>query len=1016
MPDQAQLIAQIRFALEQLSERNGQHEWEHLCRHLARERICSNILPATGPVQVGGDQGRDFETFRTFLSHSPLAGQSFVGLISDKPLAFACSLEQNIASKIRQDIATIMSSGNLVEGIYFFCTRGVPVARRHKLQAWTQATYDVPLEIFDGAAIAELLADREIFWIGERFLQLPSQLLPTLPDEVEAQDWYGKTQQKWRHETRQAQTFADFVQIRAAARVALGPFAYADDGHPVSRHERPELPFWIERLDEIAEAAAFDTLRRRALYEASVLRLRGLGSLIGQEARLRHFFAQIPELENAADLTDTQVLLGYVWPASRQELINVTEFEIEQWFQSLEQRLQDRLSEAELCGRLNEQCALLETKGHLAFNRNVMQGLIDPTATLIVWRDLAQRVVEAPLFPLEEFADRLAKFAEFIGVHPDYNLLAERIDDLVAERFGQFKVAEQCLKRAKAFHQAGELSRAMAQLHRAKIDWFAEETLGKSLLALDWLSRAYIEQGLLFAAKYYALAAAYVALHADDLRLKPAIAHHLERAASCDYAMGAWNGFLALADGCTTFYPHFSHDLAADFNDPNGFLNQLIFHLGVVAGASSLFTPALDSLVLDQCRSIAQRVGLDDVVDNAHLTLKERWGGEHRSQLWETMEEQLAGPPWSDAGPQRQVQWRAHGVTWQVWWANEYEMTLVSEQFLAALQIVLSDLAGYDLCLTRSTLEISLHLAPDVELLDTEGGTGYRGFDTVFEPSNDERRAIVTLPAYRRFRDGALSFHDLRVGALSVVGALLSEVSLLPVTRYYQMLEERFIQGLQDKLLIGASYGKCLREFVGSDMFDTPLRSVSDPSALLAAFTSRLPGALAWFDGDGPGYSTKASQEQIRNRYEGFIRPIGRTLRRLNQEPEFQTIVDRLRASGWKDWHILSAVFHATVNYRLNQRRILLLSPEAEMEATKRLTSQPEPENALIVPLSEYTEVKLRQQMPMYMLSFVKAYGLEVHQRTPDFAAIEDFVAQRYHFWVDDVEHDDPFMRESCEA
>ena len=65
MADRTQIIAQIRFAFEQLSERNAQHEWEHLCRHLARDRICSNILPATGPVQAGGDQGRDFGTFHT---------------------------------------------------------------------------------------------------------------------------------------------------------------------------------------------------------------------------------------------------------------------------------------------------------------------------------------------------------------------------------------------------------------------------------------------------------------------------------------------------------------------------------------------------------------------------------------------------------------------------------------------------------------------------------------------------------------------------------------------------------------------------------------------------------------------------------------------------------------------------------------------------------------------------------------------------------------------------------------
>ena len=141
MADKVQLIAQIRFALEQLSERNAQHEWEHLSRHLARERVCANILPATGPVQAGGDQGRDFETFRTYLQSSPLKERSFVGLVSDRPLAFACTLEKSVGSKVRRDVATIMSSGTPISGIYFFASRGLPIAKRHELQGWCRETY-----------------------------------------------------------------------------------------------------------------------------------------------------------------------------------------------------------------------------------------------------------------------------------------------------------------------------------------------------------------------------------------------------------------------------------------------------------------------------------------------------------------------------------------------------------------------------------------------------------------------------------------------------------------------------------------------------------------------------------------------------------------------------------------------------------------------------------------------------------------------------------------------------------
>jgi hypothetical protein len=50
----------IGFALSELSTENAHHEFEHLCRHLTRRKICPNILPATGPVSAGGDQGADF--------------------------------------------------------------------------------------------------------------------------------------------------------------------------------------------------------------------------------------------------------------------------------------------------------------------------------------------------------------------------------------------------------------------------------------------------------------------------------------------------------------------------------------------------------------------------------------------------------------------------------------------------------------------------------------------------------------------------------------------------------------------------------------------------------------------------------------------------------------------------------------------------------------------------------------------------------------------------------------------
>src|SRR5438105_7680997 len=121
-----QVISHIRFGLAQLSSKNAHHEFEHLCRHLTRARICSNILPATGPVSAGGDQGRDFETFRTYLAGSLRFSRGFLGLASAETLVFACTLQrEDLKAKIKEDVTSICTRGTPVQMIYVMCTEPV---------------------------------------------------------------------------------------------------------------------------------------------------------------------------------------------------------------------------------------------------------------------------------------------------------------------------------------------------------------------------------------------------------------------------------------------------------------------------------------------------------------------------------------------------------------------------------------------------------------------------------------------------------------------------------------------------------------------------------------------------------------------------------------------------------------------------------------------------------------------------------------------------------------------------
>jgi len=43
------------------------------------------------------------------------------------------------------------------------------------------------------------------------------------------------------------------------------------------------------------------------------------------------------------------------------------------------------------------------------------------------------------------------------------------------------------------------------------------------------------------------------------------------------------------------------------------------------------------------------------------------------------------------------------------------------------------------------------------------------------------------------------------------------------------------------------------------------------------------------------------------------------------------------------------------------------------------------------------------------MPSTLAVLNLECRQHTPDLKTIEHFLRHRYNYWIDDIEHEDPF-------
>jgi len=269
-PDQ--VIQHVKFALEGLSERNAHHEFEHACRHLARYRIAFNLLPATGPVASGGDRGRDFETFPTFVGG--IVDGKFSAETPKAKLVFACSLDRRVSTKVREDVTKIMAQGPAPDVIYFFSSRPVPISERQSLQDWACSDHNVRLELLDREAIAELLVDADVFWIAARYLAIPLEIFPA---SAEPESAHERLREKWFSDGSKVRRYAEFIEIKRAARNALV-------------HAKSDLTVWIRLLTQFEGIVTNDHERRQVRYEILALAMRQTRSLVGQEERIRNFF------------------------------------------------------------------------------------------------------------------------------------------------------------------------------------------------------------------------------------------------------------------------------------------------------------------------------------------------------------------------------------------------------------------------------------------------------------------------------------------------------------------------------------------------------------------------------------------------------------------------------------------------------------------------------------------------------------------------------------------------------
>jgi hypothetical protein len=973
----------IRFQLSHLRSLNKHHVFEDLARHFARLRICENILPATGPVDSGGDQGRDFETYRSYLTSTPIATSTFLGKAGEKKIVFACSLQTAIQSKIKSDVRTICGGTERIDVVHYFCETDLPVSRRHELQLWARDEFNAELEIFDGQVLSEQLADLDVFWIAEEYLDVPAEMYPRIQEEPTT---YTAFKQRWLIEDREPHNYADLSQIKYGIRRAT-----------FHRDAKPDLTRWLAKMETFLREGDSHELRRRAIYEIWVAALRGQNNLTVKKPLVEQYFAALDNLSCISDLEDASALLSYCSIAQLKGHFEIMPETLLQWTQSVVRHIEHSLDTAYGPG---PRCRLLQIRGFagcLPFRHGIIPYTDPQTAfdeTLDWWLRLLEEVESAPLFPLENFAKLLCMATPFVGEDPRFLTLTSKVDDLLSSRTGGCVAAEKCHERAMAYYRSGRYLLAIRQLHQAKIKWFSAETLRESLLAMLILSDCYQKLSLVYAAKYYSAIVAYLAFSQDQEDVKPVLPQGLFSLVDSCYVAGEWLSFVHF--GRLALGAHQRYNDNPSESQEHEDLEALLVHASILRLITRRFDPSLADKIAEMCDHWPihpeSLKGLENLLGEEHSY----WRTTSLESLWEDSQKQLCGRPFCDVGNKRSIDWRALGIEWHVQFDNEYLTTLISEEFVATLQILLAELGGEDLCLLSTKAEI--------QCLITEHGQ----VDIDEQPSNEGSIWSIGFP--KEWIQNPQHLDDLRSNIAALALEVLSRCSMLSFEAFQRRLGGALSEGLALKIFAVRPYAELYVQFLPLSMFEAVGRQALSPLRPDWEFNSVEHPELAWIDDPGPGYSSEKAREFLNNRYATLIRPIRLTLPRLLQDDGFRSLLQKLKEEGYLDWQILLMVSNIAVDYRVNALSSGNTSPEAQVTLLQELMFREETEDDVKVPADIFTEETFNLRKKLHLAAVARTWELLIHRDTPDFAALPRLLNVLYNNSTDDIAHEDLFL------
>lgn len=1013
MASPTQLAAQIRFALETLAETNDHHAFEHICAGMARRRIVSNLLPATGPVSAGGDQGRDAESHWTGLLNEGVTSW-FSLLASTEPVALACTIQKSdLAAKIRRDLSAISESGNEVRRVIYFTITAVPVAQRHQLQIHARDTHGIELDIWDAQGIAQHVADHDLFYLAVDHLHLPTELAPEPPiTEPDRPQWYLDELSEWRGRSRFGGFAGEVVALRE-------PLRYAS----THSETHADVADWLSIAHKLRGAINDSETKRRLDYEIIHATVYGQDTLNPADAVVIEYFTGL--LGNApkpAVLMEAILLLRLTSAMHGRRATELHLETIHDWHDQLASHISVMLTQA---AGPNQQAQLLVAQAFLAHSPAPHNITADP-ATQPTMTDLIERVRDTaatgpfpvavpengelvnlelgmsalkqltgllpanPLVPIHFLTTSFDLHAPILRKHPDYIDVRDALDAATGRVEGQAAQGDRAQARAVALLRAGDTRAALSEIHEAKINWLTGDTSMGAALMMLLASKTYYDLKLPLAAKQYALAAATLAKQSGDPALELIMARGIMVAATCDHMAGQWLSATYLFRVGIWAQAQYADDPWNLSRYPY-FQNMLIDQAFILRTAEAIRPAAMEIL-----RPIVESTNVNQFLDPmiasvAHLPTPTE------ADVEEAAQQGGMGRPFSDAAPTRSYEWVALNNHWRIRVKNERYAVLAAERFIAAAQILLADEQT-----ARELLILPGPITVDIEIADNADLDIQDGFADLTD--SEPGRFAVTLTHLH-----ALTPERAELETATALLRVLFTVSMLPRDSFTDIIDRSFQRGLWQQLNAVRPYDE-LADVYPAEMYQqfsaASIAAVGDPDKDVD--TEAILAADPW---ESTRYRQANALQAIEDAYTNLRPPVRLTLTRLSNDASFRQLASVLRSEGWKDWHLLTAIANIVVNDRARQLGLNMSSDmnQADRERFWDLTTAEETTTDQQPVPELFTAENLRLHLFAAAVAALHRFDLELHVANVDRDDLLRMLGARFNYWTDDVAHDPIF-------